>query len=115
MLQMCRSCVRCRRAQIIVWAYPFGPDMLSLMSIAARAGGTNDSPHQEASGAAADGAIYPAHVKAPVSRSAGRMVLEGKTAEHTGSEPEIKNSMFPDHADWRAALGQPLSLLRKES
>ena len=102
-----------QRAKAIVWAYPFGPDMLSLMSVAARDAQNNVSLNQGASDAAANSVTFPAHAVGPAWRTAGRAGLKQKMSEHTGSKPQIRSSMLPDQDEWRAALGQSLRLLRK--
>lgn len=99
----------------MVLAYPYGPDMLSLMSLAARTAGMTNSADREASGVATKTLISITNGKGPASRAAGRTDLRGQAAEPEGSDLILRSLPLPDQADWRLALDQPLSLLRKES
>ena len=104
-----------QRVQFMVLAYPYGPDMLSLMSIAARTAGTTDSADQKSLYVAPKSLTSPINGEGPGLRSPGRTGLRGQAAEVGGSELAINSFLLPDQSDWRLALDQPLSLLRKES
>ena len=104
-----------QRVQLIVWAYPYGPDMLSLMSVAARTDAIDSVAAPEDVGVTAGSLTTPANSQRPAARSAGRTGLRGQAAEPEGLDLCIRNLMVPDHSEWRAALHQPLRVLRKEA
>ena len=103
-----------QRVQLIVWAYPYGPDMLSLLSVAARSDALNDSEDTEDIDAAAGSFTLPTNSERPASGSAGRSGLRGQAATPGGLDSGIGNLMLPDGSEWRAALHQPLGHLRRE-
>ncbi len=104
-----------QRVQLIVWAYLYGPDMLSLMAVAARSDAVSYLANPEDIGEAAGSLTAPANSERPASRSAGHAGLRGQAAKLEGSDLGTGNLVPPNHWEWRRALHQPLRFLRKEA